>query len=245
MPNVDKEWFATWFNTPYYHLLYNNRNTEEAEDFIRHLANYLQLPLSTKVMDLACGKGRHSVFLNKLGYEVTGLDLSENSIEYAKQFSNNRLHFDVHDMREVYKKNAFGLIVNLFTSFGYFLNNEDHLRVFQSVYDQLEKNGIFVLDYLNVEKAIHELIPYEKKEIQGISFDIHKQIKENFIQKDINFRIDNEPYHYQEFVKIIRLEDFVSIAKKVGFQLKAYFGDYQLNAFEPKTSSRLILIFEK
>lgn len=84
MQEINQEWFATWFNTPFYHVLYNNRNFDEAEDFIQNLMQHLDLPKDSNVMDLACGKGRHSVFLNKLGYDVTGLDLSENSIDAAK-----------------------------------------------------------------------------------------------------------------------------------------------------------------
>lgn len=245
MQEINQEWFATWFNTPFYHVLYNNRNFDEAEDFIQNLMQHLDLPKDSNVMDLACGKGRHSVFLNKLGYDVTGLDLSENSIDAAKAFENDRLRFDVHDMREVYKENAFDLIVNLFTSFGYFLNPNDEVQVFQSIYNQLRDGGTFVMDYLNVEKAILDLVPNEIKTINGIDFHIQKKIENGFIQKDINFNSDGEDYHFQEFVKVIRLEDFKEIASSIGFDLIDYFGDYQLNEFKKETSPRLILVFKK
>lgn len=245
MQEINQEWFATWFNTPFYHVLYNNRNFDEAEDFIQNLMLHLDLPKDSNVMDLACGKGRHSVFLNKLGYDVTGLDLSENSINSAKAFENERLRFDVHDMREVYKENAFDLIVNLFTSFGYFLDPNDQIQVFQSIYDQLREGGTFVMDYLNVEKAILELVPNEIKTINGIDFHIQKKVENGFIQKDINFNSEDEDYHFQEFVKVIRLEDFKKIALSIGFELVDYFGDYQLNDFEKGISPRLILVFKK
>ena len=245
MQEINQEWFATWFNTPFYHVLYNNRNFDEAEDFIQNLMQHLDLPKDSNVMDLACGKGRHSVFLNKLGYDVTGLDLSENSIDAAKAFENDRLRFDVHDMREVYKENAFDLIVNLFTSFGYFLNPNDEVQVFQSIYNQLRDGGTFVMDYLNVEKAILDLVPNEIKTINGIDFHIQKKIENGFIQKDINFNSDGEDYHFQEFVKVIRLEDFKEIASSIGFDLIDYFGKYQLNEFKKETSPRLILVFKK
>lgn len=245
MQEINQEWFATWFNTPFYHVLYNNRNFDEAEDFIQNLMQHLDLPKDSNVMDLACGKGRHSVFLNKLGYDVTGLDLSENSIDAAKAFENDRLRFNVHDMREVYKENAFDLIVNLFTSFGYFLNPNEQVQVFQSIYDQLRDGGTFVMDYLNVEKAILDLVPNEIKTINGIDFHIQKKIENGFIQKDINFNSEDEDYHFQEFVKVIRLEDFKKIASSIGFDLIDYFGDYQLNVFKKETSPRLILVFKK
>ncbi|MFN5878833.1 MAG: SAM-dependent methyltransferase, partial [Flavobacteriales bacterium] len=68
-----KEWFADWFDTPYYHILYKNRNDEEAAHFIENLIEFIQLDLGSRVLDLACGKGRHSVTLNKLGYNVLGV----------------------------------------------------------------------------------------------------------------------------------------------------------------------------
>jgi SAM-dependent methyltransferase len=126
-------WFKEWFNTPYYHILYKDRDFVEAENFIRNLTQDLQLSKDAKIIDLACGKGRHSVFLQQLGYEVLGVDLSEESIEHNKQFETSstetlKLTFEVHDMRnELYpnvsseKVNA---VFNLFTSFGYFDDDE-------------------------------------------------------------------------------------------------------------------------
>src|SRR5690554_6600617 len=133
MAKQKAEWFETWFDTPYYHILYQNRDFSEAEKFINNLLDYLKLPKDANCLDLACGKGRHSVFLNKKGLQVTGVDLSENSIQEAKPFENETLKFDTHDMREVYKKNTYDIVFNLFTSFGYFDSSEDNLKVLKSV----------------------------------------------------------------------------------------------------------------
>ena len=80
----NKEWFKTWFDTKYYHVLYQNRNDDEAELFMKNLLSFIELKKNSKILDMPCGKGRHAIFLNKLGYDVVGADLSENSIEYAK-----------------------------------------------------------------------------------------------------------------------------------------------------------------
>ena len=85
-----KDWFHKWFNTPYYHLLYRDRDDSEAELFMMNLTQFLGLKKDDTILDLPCGKGRHAIFLNSLGFDVTGADLSENSIEYAKQFENCR-----------------------------------------------------------------------------------------------------------------------------------------------------------
>jgi SAM-dependent methyltransferase len=149
-------WFEDWFNTPYYHILYKDRDYKEAENFISNLTKELKLPTHSSIIDLACGKGRHSVFLNQLGFEVLGVDLSEESILHNKQFENSaspKLEFKVHDMRnELYpeiSEEKVNAVFNLFTSFGYFDDEEDDRKVFQSVKNVLKEGGIFILDFLN------------------------------------------------------------------------------------------------
>ncbi|MFT4943871.1 MAG: 2-polyprenyl-3-methyl-5-hydroxy-6-metoxy-1,4-benzoquinol methylase, partial [Flavobacteriales bacterium] len=86
MQKEDTSWYASWFDSPYYHILYKDRDDSEAADFMRRLTHYLELDTDAKILDLACGKGRHSRHLSTLGYDVTGVDLSEESINYAKKF---------------------------------------------------------------------------------------------------------------------------------------------------------------
>ena len=112
-------WFEEWFDSPYYHLLYCNRSAEEAESFIKKLTQKLDLRKGAKVLDVACGKGRHSRTLASLGYDVTGIDLSANSIAFAKNFENAHLKFEVFDMRKTYAAQKFDYVFNLFSSFGY------------------------------------------------------------------------------------------------------------------------------
>ena len=95
-------WFIEWFNSPYYHILYKNRDFNEAEGFINNLIKYLNIDKNSNVIDIACGKGRHSVHLNKLGFNVTGVDISNNSVFEAKKHENNKLKFYIHDIRKVF-----------------------------------------------------------------------------------------------------------------------------------------------
>ena len=240
------DWFAEWFNTPYYHILYKNRDNKEAQEFITNLLKYLSVSTEDKILDLACGKGRHSIFLNKLGYDVVGVDLASQSIESAKKSKNDRLKFFVGDMREVNFPHEFDAIFNLFTSFGYFSEEDDNLKVYQAVFEQLkEEHGIFVMDFMNAALAEHDLVEKEDKEVDGILFHLHRKVENNFIIKDINFTDQGKDFHYQEKVKAFKLNYFEQLGEQVGFSLKNVFGDYQLNDFDEKRSPRLILIFEK
>jgi len=238
------EWFESWFDTPYYHLLYNNRDFTEAENFITKLTSELELVPNSKIIDLACGKGRHSVFLNKLGYDVLGLDLSRQSIEYDKQFENRTLAFDVHDMRNPINADPVDAVFNLFTSFGYFDNENDDQKVFQSVYEALKPGGYFVLDYLNESYVRHHLIPESTVRRGDIDFRILKKIEGRHIIKDIRFEDGGRPFHFFEKVKLHSPEAINSYASDCGFERMQIWGDYQLNEFK-NTSPRCINLFKK
>ncbi|WP_326982855.1 class I SAM-dependent methyltransferase [Chryseobacterium sp. MYb264] len=239
------EWFESWFDTPYYHLLYSNRDYTEAENFITKLTADLGLPPNSKIIDLACGKGRHSVFLNKLGYDVLGLDLSQQSIDFDKQFENETLKFQVHDMRNPINAEPKDAVFNLFTSFGYFDNEDDDKKVFESVYHSLKPGGFFVLDYLNEDFVRQGIVPESTIKRDEIDFKILKKIEGRHIIKDIQFEDKGKPFHYFEKVKLHSLETIHSYASEFGFERIKVWGDYQLNEFDKETSPRCINLFKK
>lgn len=241
-----KEWFGEWFNSPYYHVLYKHRDYEEAQAFIDNLYDYLELNQEHRILDLACGKGRHSIYLNKKGLNVVGLDLSEESINYANQFSNNRLHFEVHDMRIPFAHESYDFIFNLFTSFGYFETKAEHLQAIQSVSEALKPNSTFILDFLNPYTVVHHLIPEEIKVIDDIEFHITKDISDDgYILKDINFEDQGEVFHFQEKVKALRRTDFLEFFKESNLSVVEIFGDYELQPYIAEQSERMIFVVKK
>lgn len=239
------EWFESWFDTPYYHLLYNNRDYTEAENFITKLTADLQLPPNSKIIDLACGKGRHSVFLNKLGYDVLGLDLSRQSIEFDRQFENETLSFAVHDMRNPINADPVDAVFNLFTSFGYFDVESDDKKVFSSVCNALKPGGSFVLDYLNEEFVRKNIVPESAITRGDIEFKVTKKIEGRHIIKDIRFEDKGKLYHFFEKVKLHTLDAINSYARECGFERIKIWGDYQLSAFDKENSPRCINLFKK
>jgi len=235
------KWFKYWFNTPYYHLLYNKHDYKEARFFMSNLVSYLKLKQDDSILDLACGKGRHAIFLNSLGFDVTGLDLSENSINDALKSANDSLHFNVHDMRQPFIK-KYNAIFNLFTSFGYFETDEEDINVLKNIKNGLKLNGVAVIDYLNVSKSITQLIPHEIQKRDSIDFDIKREVKNGFINKEINFTDADNSFTFTEHVKCLDLITFKMYLKASGLKLIAVFGDYNLQEFDVNTSDRLILI---
>jgi len=243
MQKETDNWYASWFDTDYYHILYKERDGDEAGLFMNALTAFLKLSTKAEILDLACGKGRHSRYLNELGYDVIGIDLSPASIKFAEKFENEKLHFDVHDMCIPYPK-KFDAVFNLFTSFGYFENEEDNLRTIKSIKAELKPNGYGVIDFLNANYVAANLVPSETKVIGGISFSIERSIVDGYIIKNISFSDKGEHYAYTERVAAISLDDFKAYFKEAGVSLKHCFGDYDLNIFDVDTSERLILIFK-
>jgi 2-polyprenyl-3-methyl-5-hydroxy-6-metoxy-1,4-benzoquinol methylase len=240
-----KSWFETWFDTSYYHLLYRDRNDVEATNFIGNLVAELQLPKESKLLDLACGKGRHSVTLANHGYDVTGVDLSSNSIHSAKVFEHDRLHFSVQDMRVAFTSNTFDAIFNLFTSFGYFDDLNDNSSVIIAIRQMLKKNGLLVIDFMNTQKVIYQLVKSEKKTIDGIEFHIERTYDGSHIYKHIRFTDQGKDFHFTEKVQSLMYSDFTTLLVSQGFEIIRTFGSFDLGAFDPKTSDRLILIAKR
>lgn len=242
-------WFETWFDTPYYHILYKDRDFAEAENFITLLINYLNIQKDSKIIDLACGKGRHSVFLNKMGFEVLGLDLSQRSIEHNKQFENSSLKFEVHDMRdEIFTQlstQKADAVLNLFTSFGYFEDENDDRKVFQSISNILKDDGYFVLDFLNAKWVENTFVKEEIITKEGIAFTIKKKIEDQHVIKDISFKDGGEDLHFFEKVKLHTLEEMNVYAAEFDLERVQVFGDYQLNEFTLESSPRCITVFKK
>ncbi len=238
-----QNWFASWFDTPYYHILYKERNYREAQIFMDNLTHYLNLPEKAKVLDLACGKGRHAIYLNQLGFDVIGADLSENSIAEANKNSNSSLHFQVHDMREK-MEDQFDAIFNLFTSFGYFENDADNLKTLIAIKESLTEHGFAVIDFMNVNQVIANLVPVETKTVEGIDFHIQRYVKDGHIYKEIAFKDQDESFHFTEKVQALTLQDFQTMMEEAGIYLLDIFGDYKLKKFHKTESERLIMIFK-
>jgi SAM-dependent methyltransferase len=240
-----KEWFREWFDSPYYHILYKNHDDTEAQLFIDRLAMLLHFQPDDKMLDIACGRGRHSIYLNSLGYDVSGIDIAPRNIAYAQQFENERLHFYIHDMRKLFRKDSFDYALNLFTSFGYFESDAENVQSICAAAQSLKEEGKLVLDFFNSPKIIRELISYELKQVEGIDFNIHKQIEGDFVVKDINFEDMGKQYHFQERVKAITPTDFMRYFQKAGLEVLYLFGDYQLNEYKEEESPRMIFVTQK
>jgi SAM-dependent methyltransferase len=240
-------WFKDWFNSPYYHQLYFKRDEAEAAAFINKLIDHLKPLPGVEMLDVACGKGRHSILLAEKGFTVTGIDLSEDSITEAKENESANLEFFVHDMRLPFRINYFDYAFNFFTSFGYFKTRREHDNSIRTIAQSLKAGGIFVMDYLNVHYAEDHLIHKSDKEIDDVNYHITKWFDETHFYKKIVVEDENlkEPLEYTEKVAKFSLGDFTEMFAYQGLQIQEVFGDYQFNNYDVKNSPRMVMIAKK
>lgn len=234
-------WFKDWFNTPYYHILYKNHNRLEAERLIGNCFRYLNLKAGQRALNLPCGKGRHAVFLNALGLDVTAADLSTRNIEAAKAFENPKLRFFVHDIREPLQQ-RYDVVFNLFTSLGYFESRRDDRRAIHNLATAVNEEGRLLIDFMNVEKVVTALVPHEVVERDGLCFHLSRNIRDGFVDKTIRFEDQGVAHHYEEHVRLLRYADFEDDLKPCGLRIQAVFGNYDLEPFDEKTSDRLLIL---
>ena len=244
---MQHDWFENWFDSPYYHKLYFERDKQEASAFIEKLVNHLKPPVPSTMLDVACGKGRHSRQLASYGHTVTGIDLSEQSINEALFTSNDRLNFYRHDMRLPFWINYFDYAFNFFTSFGYFRTQRENDNAIRTIASALKKNGVFVMDYLNTHFSEDHLIHKSEKIVDDVQFIITKWFDEDFFYKKIEV-IDEmltEPLVYNEKVAKFTLGDFTDMFAYQGLQIQEVYGDYDFGRYDVKKSNRLIMIAKK
>ena len=238
------EWFEDWFNSEYYHLLYQNRSQNEANLFIKKIVQNLKLDAEATVLDLGCGKGRHALKMSSFFKSVHGLDLSENNIKTANSYKKDNMKFFIGDMRNFNHTTSYDYIFNLFTSFGYFNTIEENLDVLKCIHRQLKNNGHLLVDFLNPEVIRNNKFNAEEKRINDVYFKIEKDISGNFIEKKIQIKDGNKQFHFKEKVQLFDINDFEEMFMKTGFTIHSTFGNYALENYHTN-SERLILWAQK
>ena len=242
-----KHWYEEWFNSPYYYQLYFKRDRKEATDFIDKLVSYLKPPKESLMLDIGCGRGRHSIQLATKGFDVTGIDLSEESIRIAKEKENDHLHFFLHDMRLPFWINYFDYAFNFFTSFGYFNTRREHNNAIRTISESLKPGGVFVIDYFNVHFEEDHLVADSKLEIDGTTYEISRWFDKTHIYKKIVIESHQlkEPLTYMEKVVKFSYGDFTEMLAYQQMQIQEVFGDYDFRHYDVKKSPRMIIVAKK
>ncbi|MDD5362703.1 MAG: class I SAM-dependent methyltransferase [Ignavibacteria bacterium] len=238
-----KNWYEKWFSNKYYLELYRHRNEKEARDIINLMQRFVPLPVNSKVLDVCCGAGRHSIELARRGYDVTGIDLSPYLISEAKSGlkksdeKNLKARFFIKDMRNFSFKNRFDIVLNVFSSFGYFEKDAENFKVFENVTSSLKKDGYFIFDFLNESYIKKSLVPYSEDKCEGNTIIQKRKIENGFVYKEIF--IGNSKYN--ERIRLYTLTEIQKALKSVNLKTENIFGDYFGSKFNKLNSKRLII----
>lgn len=242
-----KDWYINWFNSPFYHKLYFEHDEKEAKAFIQLLLQHLQPSAGSRMLDVGCGRGRHSKILAAQGYDVAGIDLSPDSVAYAKQFETHNLQFYLHDMRLPLWINYFDYAFNFFTSFGFFYTRREHDDAVRTIAGSLKRTGLLVFDYLNVHYAEQNMVHNEVKQIGTTEYDIHRWHTDHYFYKKITITDPQlqQPLEFTERVVKFSLGDFTDMLSFQNMQVTEVFGDYHLNPYDVQKTPRMIIVAKK
>lgn len=244
-------WYEKWFSSKFYLELYQHRDEEDARWVINLLQRSISVNTKARVIDIACGSGRHSLELARRGFDVTGFDLSKFLIGEAKKSLKNsreknlRVKFLIRDMRDFNFHNSFDVAVNIFTSFGYFKNDEENFRVIKNVSDSLKKGGYFFFDFLNKKNLESNLVPLSKSVKGPFTIIQKRKIENNFVRKEISIRKGNSTSSFEEELKLYSVSEFKKVFESYSLKIQNLFGDYFGSKFSESGSQRLIIIAKK
>jgi len=245
---MKSEWFKDWFNTPEYLNVYQHRNENDAEGHVKLILENVEIESGAKILDMACGAGRHAIILARKGFDVTAVDLSENLLSIARQSALNenlKINYVQSDIRKFESNVKFNLVINLFTSFGYFEKDEENFSVLKKAYDLLEVNRFFVLDFFNSEFLMKNIVEFSEEILNEAEIHQYRKIKDNRVTKKIVITKNSEITQFEESVRMFTKDELVNAIQNIGFDIYKTFGDFLGNKFEQFTSPRLIMICKK
>jgi len=240
-------WYRDWFNSPYYHKLYFQHDEGEARFCVQCLLDYLKPTPGSRMIDVACGRGRYSKVLAAAGFDVTGTDLSPENIRFAKEFESEHLHFYLHDMRLPFWINYFDYAFNFFTSFGYFDTQREHNAAVRSIVQSLKQGGTLLFDYLNVQYAEAHLRPDEVKIVGDTRYEIHRWQDATHFYKRIRISAPQLPQPLEFCEKVVKftLDDFTQMLAQQKMQVTDVFGTYDLQPYDEKKTPRMIILAKR
>jgi len=232
-------WYEDWFSSDAYDLVYEHRDLDEAERCIDLIEREVSPHPRAHILDVGCGRGRHALILARRGFDVTGLDLSEHAIQKARERAAEAgldIGFRIGDMREPVGVDVVDGVVNLFTTFGYFEDDDDNLRALRAMTEALRPGGWLVQDFLNVPYVHETLVSHDERTTDdGVTIRQDRAIEDGRINKDITIEHDGTTHRYAESVRLLTLYDLTAMYEAVGLEVEAVYGHYDGRTYTPDT----------
>lgn len=217
------EWFEEWFGEEYLQL-YPHRNDAEAERAVELIGRTVRLEPGWRVLDVACGAGRHARAFDAAGARCIGVDLSRTLLRLARRVTAAPLVRA--DMRQLpIRSGSMDLTVNLFTSFGYFDQDAEHTAALNEMIATVRPGGWFVIDFLNPAAVRRQLVAEESLDLAGSSVRVSRSVSPDgrYVCKSIHA---GQGRSYRERVRLFEPEQMSDMLEAGGVVVRFRFGDY-------------------
>lgn len=240
------EWYEKWFNREYLDV-YRHRDYAGALQQVRFVIHQTGIPVSARILDVACGAGRHlKAFAQEGCRSLAGVDLSVDLLSAARQELKNIIPASClvrADMRVLPFQDCFDLATLFFTSFGYFFSDEENCAVLESVYNTLRPQGWIFLDYVNEPAVRAGLVPHTVREQGENRIEESRSINEKThrLEKRIEIRSGHNVRSYTESVRLYNANEMVTMMRTAGFNNIMLYGDLSGQPLT-QTSDRLMIL---
>lgn len=246
----DTPWYEAFFGEDYLRIYLPFLPPDRTVREIKGIIKLLKLPAGKAILDLCCGYGRHAIPLAQQGYQITGLDLSELFLRRAREKAESQgveARWIQGDMRTIPFENEFDAVINIFTSFGYFEDEDDDLTVLQQIHGALKPGGLFLLETIYQPRVIraftpHGIIRYE----DGLMVLEERRIDLRTSHNEVRitmFYPDGRRVEHLQSIRIYTLTELTHMLTSVGLEVEASYGDLEGNALT--LDSRLVILSRK
>lgn len=241
--SINNDWFTEAFDA-LYPIVYSHRSIDAAAPEVHFAAQVLGIRDGSRLLDLCCGTGRHIHHLSKFRASLYGLDYSAELLRKAQELVGDRASLVRGDMRTIPFVDSFDVIVNFFTSFGYFLDMDENLAVLHGIKSALKPGGRLFMDHINMQAVRTTLQPHSQRAVGHYAIDEKRWIDDNTQRVNKRTRITGPHGDMQEIsesVRLFRPDEISGYMAEAGLHVEAIYGDYEGNALTAE-APRMILV---
>ena len=244
----ERPWFESYFGEDYFEIYRSILPAERTAAEVEGIVSLLGLDAGARILDLACGHGRHAIPLAQRGFEVTGYDLSEVFLERARADASAQgasVRWVRGDMRELAFEGEFDAAINIFTAFGYFEDPEDDLETLRRIRRALRPGGRFLLETLHHYSLPGRFQPQAAERTSSGTIVLHERVWD--LARDVMdeqvtlIRADGTRTEYTTTVRMRSLHQLLALMRDAGLEPVAWYGGLDGSALDLK-SRRLVLI---
>jgi SAM-dependent methyltransferase len=246
-PPADRPWWDGYFDETFVDVYRDFLTPERTEREVAGLREMVPLPAGGRVLDLGCGWGRHAVALARGGFRVTGVDLSETLLERARRraaAAGVEVEWVRGDVREVAREGGYDLAVSLFSSLGYFLSDDEDVRVLSAARRALGPDGAFVLETMHRDHVVGGFAERDWWETEGGTtvwvereFDPVDGVTREWLRWSRGGK-SGEKYHE---MRLRTATEWDALLRRAGLVPVDWYGDWELAPFV-HTSPDLIVV---